>query len=85
MMNSSMRRIFDLGRTLGILMASAAGCFAFMPGFRLLSIGEQVSSTKSSICVQDMSLRPLAGISGALFLLAFVASEALATLAAFRH
>jgi hypothetical protein len=56
-----------------------------MPGFRMLSIGEEVSSSKSSMRDQDMSLRPLAGIGGALFLLAFVASEALATIAALRH
>jgi hypothetical protein len=85
MMNSYFGRILKLGPLSRDLFVSAAGGFAFTRCFRLIAlgrVGREGSGTGSSICVASPSRKPLAGIGAALFLLAFVTSEALATIRA---
>ena len=85
MMNSFVRRILKFSPLLRDLVVSAAGCFAFMRGFRLVAMGKEESDAGASLRADGRSPKSLAGIGAALFLLAFVASEALATIGAFRH
>jgi hypothetical protein len=77
MMNRFVRRVLELGSQMSRLLASAAGCFVFARGFRLVAMGEERSVPVTSNSVDGAPLRPLAGIDAALFLLAFVTSEAL--------
>jgi hypothetical protein len=84
-MSSLIRRILKLGPYMGDLAASATGCFVLTPGFRLLAIEEKGSGTAGSVPVTGTPRRQLAGIGAALFLLAFVASEAAATIVALRR
>jgi hypothetical protein len=85
-MNSSFgRRVSQLGPPVVDLVASAAGCFAFMRGSRLIATGDEESDTGPSMRAGSSSPKPLAGIGAAIFLLAFIASEALATIGALRH
>jgi hypothetical protein len=56
-----------------------------MRGFRLLAIEENGSVTAGSIRAAGTPRKQLAGIGAALFLLAFVASEAAATIVALRR
>jgi hypothetical protein len=83
MMNSFAGRIEKLGPLSQDLFVSAAGCFAFTSCFRLIAAGKEGSGAGSSIHVAGRSRKSLAGTGAALFLLAFVASEALATIRAF--
>jgi hypothetical protein len=83
MMNSFAGRFLKLGPLARDLFVSAAGSFAFTRCFRLIAIGREESDTGSSIRVAGPSRKPLAGIGAALFLLAFITSEALATIRAF--
>ena len=85
MMSSFMRRILKLGLLMGDMAVSAAGCFVFMRGFRVVAMGQEGPDTRSSMRADGRSTKPLAGIGAALFLLAFVASEAAATIVALRH
>ena len=85
MMSRFMRRILNLGSLMGDLAVSATGCFALMRGFRLLAIGENGSDTTGSASPAGTPRKHLAGIGAALFLLAFVASEAAATIVALRR
>jgi hypothetical protein len=83
MMNSFPGRILKLGPLSRDLFVSAAGSFAFTRCFRLdRKIGREGSDTGSSNCFAGRFRKPLAGIGAALFLLAFVTSEALATIRA---
>ena len=84
-MSSLVRRVSKLGPLMEDLVLSAAGCFAFMRGFRLVAMGKEESDAGASLRADGRSPKSLAGIGAALFLLAFVASEALATIGAFRH
>jgi hypothetical protein len=79
-MSSFGRRVSEPGSFMGDLVLSAAGCFVFMRGFRLVAMRNEGSDTGSSMRAAGRSTKPLAGIGAALFLLAFVASEALATI-----
>lgn len=85
MMNSFAGRILKLGPLSRDLFVSAAGCFAFTRCFRLIAIGQEGSDTGSSISFASPSRKPWAGIGAALFLLAFVTSEAFATIRALGH
>jgi len=85
MMSRFMRRMLKLGPFMGDLAVSATGCFALMRGFRLLAIGEKGSDTTGSARAAGTPRKHLAGIGAALFLLAFVASEAAATIVALRR
>ena len=77
--------ISKLGTLMRDLVASAAGCFVFTRGFRLIAIDEVGSNTESALRTVGKSRKSLAGIGAALFLLAFVTSEALATVVALRR
>jgi hypothetical protein len=85
MMSRFVRRILDLGPLMQDLFVSAAGCFVFTRGFSLATMGKEGSDTVASIHAAGTSRKPLAGIGAALFLLGFVASEALLTIQALRH
>ena len=84
-MSRHLRRILKLGPVLGEMVESAAGCFVFMRGFRLVAIEKRGSDTAASMRADGRSTKPLAGIDAAFFLLAFVASEAAATIVALRY
>jgi hypothetical protein len=56
-----------------------------MRGFRLLAMEEKGSGTAGSVGAVGTPRRQWAGIGAALFLLAFVASEAAATIVALRR
>jgi len=85
MISHFMRRMLKLGPFMGDLAVSATGCFALTRGFRLLAIKEKGSDTAGSIRAAGMPRKQLAGIGAALFLLAFVANEAAATIVALRR
>ena len=85
MMSHFIRRMLMLGPFMGNLAMSATGCFALTRGFRLLATEEKGSDTAGSIRAAGTPRRQLAGIGAALFLLAFVASEAAATIVALRR
>jgi len=56
-----------------------------MRGFRVVAMGQERPDARSSVRADDRSTKPLAGIGAAVFLLAFVASEAAAAVVALRH
>ena len=85
MMNRSVRRILNLGPLLWDLCASSVGCFVFTSGFRSFAMGNERSETGASIQAVGPAGKKLAGIGAALFLLAFVTTEALATVRALAH
>jgi hypothetical protein len=80
-----LRRILKLGLLMGDIAVSAAGCFVIMRGFRVVAMGQEGLDARSSMRAEGRSTKPLAGIGAALFLLAFVASEAAATIVALRR
>jgi len=85
MMSDLVHRTLKMGLIIGYLIASAAGCFLFTRGFRLIAMDDAGSSTASPSRVIDGSPKLWAGMDAALFLLAFVTSEALITIMALRH
>ena len=84
-MSSHIRRILNFGLLIGDVVVSAAGCFVFMRCSRVVATGQERPDAGSSMRADGRSIKPLAGIGAALFLLAFVASEAAATVVSFRH
>lgn len=80
-----LRRISKFGQIMGNLVASAVGCFAFTPGFRMVARDEEGSKTESPVRVESGSPVLSIGIGAAIFLMVFIASEALATVVALRH
>lgn len=85
MMSNHIRRILKFGLLMGDIVLSAAGCFVFMRGSRVVAMGQQRPDARSSMRADGRSTKPLAGIGAALFLLAFVASEAAAAVLSLRH
>ena len=85
MMSSYIRRIRELGQLIGDILVSATGCFALMRGFRLVAIKKNESDAAEPVHASGTPREQLAGIGAALFLLAFVASEAAAAVVALRH
>jgi hypothetical protein len=85
MMRRYLRRILKLGLLMVDIVVSATGSFAVMRGFRPTSIEETGSDMAESDRVAGTPGKQLAGIGAALFLLAFVASEAAAPIVAFRR
>ena len=85
MMNSFVQSVSRLGLFTKDMVASAAGCFLFMPGFRQVTTGNDEAETPLSVHGADRSSKPLEGAGVALFLLSFIASEALATIRALGH
>ena len=84
-MNSFVRRILNFSPLLPDLAVSAAGCFALMRGFRLVATENDDSDTAASVRAAGTPRKQLAGIGAALFLLAFIAIEALMTIGALRR
>jgi hypothetical protein len=85
MMSRLIRRILKIGPFIADVVMSGAGCFVFTRGFRVAAMGQERPDTRSSMRAGGKSTTPLEGIGAALFLLAFVASEAAATIVAFRR
>lgn len=85
MMNCPARRILNLAPVMWDLCASSVGCFVFTSGFRSFAIEKEGLDTVASIRVVRPARKTLAGIGAALFLLAFVTTEALATIPALAH
>lgn len=85
MMKQFARCILKLGPLMGDLAVSAAGCFVFTRGFRLVAMDKEGPDAETSVSPADTPHKSLAGIGAGLFLLAFVASEALAAIGALRH
>jgi len=81
-MNRFVRRLLMLGPLMWYLVVSAAGCFVLIRGIWLVAKGKGGSETSSSIRAVSRSRKPLAGIGAATFLLAFIASEAMAIIGA---
>ena len=84
-MNRSIHSIRKLGLTLRDLCASAVGCFVFTPGFLLVTKGEDGADAPGSTRIAIPNQSPLPGIGAALFLLAFIASEAFAMVSTLRR
>jgi hypothetical protein len=85
MMNCSVRGILKLGLHLSDLCVSSVGCFVFTRGFRSLAMEREGSVTGATIRAVEAARGPLADIGAALFLVAFVTTEALATIRALAH
>jgi hypothetical protein len=83
MMNRSVRRILKLGPPLWDLCVSSVGCFVFTSGFRSL-VTENEGSEKGD-SMPPPARKTLADVGAGLFLLAFITSEALATIRALGH
>jgi hypothetical protein len=84
MMNPLLGRILRLGPPARDVFVSAVGCFVMTRGFRLV-VTDEGPKTASPHSVDETSRERRAGIGAALFLLAFIASEAQLTLDAFRR
>ena len=85
MMSHLLRRTLKSCPMMGYLVASAAGCFLFTRGFQLITMDREESDMGSPSQAVGESLKLWAGMDAALFLMAFIASEALMTLAALRR
>ena len=85
MTSRTLRLISKLGPLMRDLVGSTTGSFVFTCGFRLIAIDEVGSNTEAAVRTVSRSQKSLAGIGAALFLLAFVTSEALATAVALRR
>ncbi len=83
MMNFLVGRVLKFGSPLSIVLASTAGCFVLMRGSHLIARESNGSDSAASVRTDDRSGKPLAGLSAALFLMAFVASETLVMIRAF--
>ena len=70
---------------MGDMVVSAGGCFVFIRGFWAVATELKRPDARSSMRAEGRPTKPLEGIGAALFLLAFVASEAAATIVAFRR
>jgi hypothetical protein len=79
------RRILKLGPLMWNLVVSTAGCFVLISGFSQVTTKRPGSYKAESVRAAGKSRKPLVAVGAALFLLAFVASEALAMLGVFRH
>jgi len=82
-MNFLVERILKFGSPLSVVLASIAGCFVLMRGTCLIASESDGSDSSASMCTDGRLGKPLAGLSAALFLTAFVTSEALVMIRAF--
>jgi len=85
MMSTLTYRIRTLGPLMGDIAASATGSFSLMHSFGLVASGQEGPDAKLSVRTDRRSAKQFVGIGAALFILAFIASEAAATVVAFRH
>jgi hypothetical protein len=84
-MSSFIRRIVGLGPSVGNLVVSAVGGFIFMRGIRLIAMEQEGLDAGLSMRSDDRSPKTSAEIDATIFLLAFVASAAMATIDALHH
>jgi len=84
-MSSHIRRILKPRLLMGDKAVCATGTFASMRSLRMVAMGHERPDARSSMRADGRSTKPFAGIGAALFLLAFVASEAAATIVALRR
>ena len=84
MTSSILRSASRLGLPIGSLIAAATGCFVFTRGFRLVAMNEEESHSALPILHKDGHRKSMAGIGAALLLVAFISSEAVATVVALR-
>ena len=85
MMSSLMRRMRQFGPLMRDMAVSGAGCFVFTHGFRMVVMGQEKPDARASKRTDGLSTKPFAGTGAALFLFAFVLSEAAATIVALRR
>ena len=85
MANRFVGRIRKLGLLMRSLLSIAARSFVFARGFRLVAMGEERTNPLASIRVDGALRKPLAGIGAALFLLAYITSDALVMIRALCH
>jgi hypothetical protein len=85
MISSNMRQTHKQGSPMGSMVFSAAGCFALMRSLKLVASGQERLVARSPMQANGRSTKSSAGISAALLLLAFVASQALVIIVALRH
>jgi len=77
-----LRRILRFGPIMGYLIASAFGSFAFTGGFKLIAKDGEELDVESPSLVVGRSPKLWVGMDAALFLMAFITSEALMTILA---
>jgi hypothetical protein len=77
MTNCFVRWILKLGSLTGRLLASSVGCFVFTRASLMVAVEADRSDLVEPMRANGKSSKPLAGISAALFLMAFVTSETL--------
>jgi hypothetical protein len=82
MISRILRSASRLGLSLGNLVGATTGCFVFTRGFRLVAMNEEESHSALPILHNDGHRKSMAGIGAALLLLAFISSEAVATVVA---
>lgn len=85
MVRSILRPISKSGHFVSNLMASATGSFLFTRGFRLIALNGEEPRSAVSMSGKDGDPKPVAGIGAALLLVAFISSEAVATVLALRR
>lgn len=75
-------RILRFGSFLSIVLASAAGCFVWIRASGLTATEREVSNSGATMS-DGRSSKRLAGVAAALFLMAYVTSEAVVMIRAF--
>jgi hypothetical protein len=83
MMSLFVSRILRFGSLLSFLLMSGAGWLVFIRSSRLGAVEREGSDAEATISGGGRSSKRLVGISAALFLMAFVTSEALVMIRAF--
>ena len=84
-MNWIVRSTIKLGFFAWDLSMAAAGCLVLVRGSYRVAREKEGPDTMTSTLTADSFFKPFAGIGIALFLLIFIASEAVTTVRAFRH
>jgi len=77
MMSLFVSRILKFGSLMSFLLMSAAGWFVFIRSSRLDAMEREGSDAEATFRSGGRSNKRIAGISAAVFLMAFVTSEAL--------
>jgi hypothetical protein len=85
MISHLLRSTRKVGLIIRYLVASATGCFVFTRGFQLIAKDGEESDMGLPSRVVGRSPKLWAGMDGALFLMAFITSEALMTIMALRR
>jgi hypothetical protein len=85
MLSHLLRSTRKVGLIMGYLVASAAGCFVFARGFQLIAKDGEGADKGLPSRVVGRSPKLWAGMDAALFLMAFITSEALMTIMALRR